>query len=284
MMKVAGIRSDKEAANFLLGKVGEPYITAYIHHVTRERRPGHRGMRAQHAIIPDILAYNLPTGRQVVDDSGAHCTAEAIFEVKTFTHCPTHYNHNHSSIKPADRRANTVSQEYARKFRKLDEIFAPDVISGENAAAIGPFTAAQSRFFSGQVVPLCAGWFGDLNKDFEKIILKIARTAATSDDGLSISPLVNYDRKGGAFPIMLQQFRRAVGISAVRGNAQLKLTRLHYVRGTAAEARATCNANHSDFRSNPGYSGAGARWYSDHVPEGYSTFAQFVNGYEYYVP
>ena len=84
--------------------------------------------------------------------------------------------------------------------------------------------------------------------------------------------------------LLLQQFRRAVGISAVRGNAQLKLTRLHYVRGTAAEARATCNANHSDFRSNPGYSGAGARWYSDHVPEGYSTFAQFVNGYEYYVP
>ena len=36
-----------------------------------------------------------------------------------------------------------------------------------------------------------------------------------------------------------------VGISAVRGNAQLKLTRLHYVRGTVAEARATCRANHS---------------------------------------
>ena len=62
------------------------------------------------------------------------------------------------------------------------------------------------------------------------------------------------------------------------------LAHVRGVRGTAAEARATCNANHSDFRSNPGYSGAGARWYSDHVPEGYSAFAQFVNGYEYYVP
>jgi len=30
-------------------------------------------------------------------------------------------------------------------------------------------------------------------------------------DGLTISPLINTDRKGGAFRIMHQQFRRAIG-------------------------------------------------------------------------
>ena len=59
---------------------------------------------------------------------------------------------------------------------------------------------------------------------------------------------------------------------------------LHCVRGTSEEARAVYNANRSDHRSDPAYCGGHARWYSDHVPEGYSTFAQFVNGYEFHVP
>ena len=48
--------------------------------------------------------------------------------------------------------------------------------------------------------------------------------------GLTISPLVNTDRKGGASPIMLQQFKRAIGVAIVSGNARHKLGRLHYVR------------------------------------------------------
>ena len=35
---------------------------------------------------------------------------------------------------------------------------------------------------------------------------------------------------------MLQQFRRAIAVSIVRGQAKHKLARLHYVRETAAEA------------------------------------------------
>ena len=44
------------------------------------------------------------------------------------------------------------------------------------------------------------------------------------------------DRKGGAFPIMLQQFRRAISVAIVRGNAELRRGRLHYVRPTKEEA------------------------------------------------
>ena len=45
-----------------------------------------------------------------------------------------------------------------------------------------------------------------------------------------ISPLVNLDRKGGALQIMIQQFRRAVGVAIVQGNAKHKLGHLHYIR------------------------------------------------------
>ena len=36
--------------------------------------------------------------------------------------------------------------------------------------------------------------------------------AAAGEDGMSISPLQNIDKKGCAFAIMLSQFRRALGV------------------------------------------------------------------------
>ena len=103
----------------------------------------------------------------------------------------------------------------------------------------------------GQVILLCAGWFGEINEDFEKVIRTLAREAAAGRDGMAISPLINTDRKGGAFPIMLHQFRRAIGVTIARGNANHKLGRMHYVRGTAEEAAYTCKSNHSDHRYKP---------------------------------
>ena len=50
----------------------------------------------------------------------------------------------------------------------------------------------------------------------------LAREAALSDFGRTLSPLINTEKKGGAFPMLLQQFRRAVAVGIVRGNALLK--------------------------------------------------------------
>ena len=122
-----------------------------------------------------------------------------------------------------------MANEYSGKFKKLDKQFAADVVGDGDNDIVGPFQAAQSRFHKGGVIPLCAGWFGEIGGDFEKVIRLLAREATASDDGMTISPLVNTDRKGGAYPIMLQQFRRAIGVAIVRGNAMLKLSRLHYV-------------------------------------------------------
>ena len=85
------------------------------------------------------------------------------------------------------------------------------------------------------------------------------------------------DRKGGAFIIMLQQFRRALGVMVVRGMANHKLSRLHYVRATAEEAKFTAEANHSNNRWKAGQQRSSS-WYSSHTPEGYATYEQFRNG------
>ena len=57
MMKLGGISSEKEAANFLLDKIGEPYITRYVNHISDY--PNAR--RAPWSIVPDIHAHNFPT-------------------------------------------------------------------------------------------------------------------------------------------------------------------------------------------------------------------------------
>ena len=67
IMKLGGIPSKKEAVNFLLGKVGDPHITLYVNHVSRQN--GNR--RSQHAIIHGIHVTNFPVGRQRINDSGS---------------------------------------------------------------------------------------------------------------------------------------------------------------------------------------------------------------------
>ena len=70
---------------------------------------------------------------------------------------------------------------------------------------VGPFETAQRRFYRTQTIPLCAGGFGEINKDFEKISKLLAREAVSGEVGLTISPLVNTDWKGSAFPTSVCQ-------------------------------------------------------------------------------
>ena len=122
-----------------------------------------------------------------------------------------------------------------------------------------------------------------LTKFFDKTLKILAWEAAVGIDGMSVPPLVNTDRKGGVFPIMLHQFKRAVGVAIVRGNANHKLGRLHYVRGMADEAAHACKTTHSDWRYKTSQRG-GSNWYSAHTPEGYATVQQFQNGYNFCMP
>ena len=79
MMKVTGIPSVKEAVNFLLGKVGEPYINNYVDHLASEA--GRRN--SPFSIVPDMLETGYPAGKQTVNDSGASQSGEIFYEIKT---------------------------------------------------------------------------------------------------------------------------------------------------------------------------------------------------------
>ena len=68
IVKLGGMLSAKEAATFLLGKVGEPHTTSHVNKVARQNS-GNR--RPQHAIVPDIHAMKFTVGKQRIDGSGS---------------------------------------------------------------------------------------------------------------------------------------------------------------------------------------------------------------------
>jgi hypothetical protein len=88
---------------------------------------------------------------------------------------------------------------YHKRFKKLDEVFASDVVGDGTTGIMGPFEAAQGRFLTGQVIPLVVSAIGDVNEALEKVLKQVAKAAAAGTDGLTILPLINTDRKGGAF-------------------------------------------------------------------------------------
>ena len=79
-----------------------------------------------------------------------------------------------------------------------------NVIGDETNHVVGSFERAQWRFLRGQVTPHCAGVFKEVNEDFRTTLEFLAREAASGTVGLTISPLVNTDRNGGAYPITMQ--------------------------------------------------------------------------------
>jgi hypothetical protein len=99
MMKIGNIDSTTEAANFLINKVGQPYIGDYVNHITSQ--PGH-SKNVQDAIVLDLHATNYPTRSQIVNDSGESRSTEAIFEIKTVTICKTQNIHDNRLVNPAD--------------------------------------------------------------------------------------------------------------------------------------------------------------------------------------
>jgi hypothetical protein len=161
MMKLGGIHLAAEAVNFLVDKIGHPCITSYVNHVSSNPD----AQKVPHAIVPDIHAFNFPTGGQQVNDSGATSAAEAFFEIKTFMACKSRYNHNNTKLRPVNWCTHEVILSYDWKFRKLDCLFAADVGGDGTSEVVGPFEATKKRFFKGTVIPTWAGWFGEVNKD-----------------------------------------------------------------------------------------------------------------------
>ena len=45
-----------------------------------------------------------------------------------------------------------------------------DVVGDGTNGIMGPFETAQGCFYQGKQIPLCAGAFGEMNEDLEKVI------------------------------------------------------------------------------------------------------------------
>ena len=134
------------------------------------------------------------------------------------------------------------------------------------------------------MIPLVDGPNGQLNEDFSKCIVTwVGHAAASNEIRLTISLLGNTDKKGGAFPILLKQFRRVISSTVVRGMAEHKLRRIHYLRPSREAARHAAESNHSKNRYKSSERGR-ASWYNQNTHEGYGGYQQFLNGYYFHVP
>ena len=82
---------------------------------------------------------------------------ETFFKIKTYTACNSGYKHNNEITSPADRRGREARKQYARKFKKLDQMFASEAVGDGTNRIAGPFKSDQGRFYTGQVIPSCTG-------------------------------------------------------------------------------------------------------------------------------
>ena len=112
----------------------------------------------------------------------------------------TNYSKGNRAVAPPDRGSTEIIREYKTKQKILTKI-APEVVGG--ASDVGSFEVSFGRFYKGGVIPLVAGWFGEINRDFEQTIVALAKEMAASDFGRPLSPLMITEKKGGAFLIML---------------------------------------------------------------------------------
>ena len=65
-------------------------------------------------------------------------------------------------IKPPDRRAKEIIRACNNKYKKLDKVFAEEVVGNGENGVTGPFQTAHECFYWGQVIPICAGWFWEI--------------------------------------------------------------------------------------------------------------------------
>jgi len=147
----------------------------------------------------------------------------------------------------------------AGNTKNLTSFFAADAVGDGNNYIVGSFQVAQNRFYSRRIMSICASKSGEIGDDFENVIKRLAMEKASGYDGIRISPLVNRDRKGGAFPIILQQFRKGIGSGIVRGQVKHKLGRLLYIKATSAEVAADCRRYHSKYGLKPSQNGRASR-------------------------
>ncbi len=91
--------------------------------------------------------------------------------MKTIAACPTRYNL--ARTKAVESRATGVRSEYVRKVKRIDQIFAPNVVRNDDDGNSGPFQNAYNTFCRGGVIPLVIGACGETNEDFQEMLKSV---------------------------------------------------------------------------------------------------------------
>jgi len=143
MMKIGGIHAEKEAINFIMDKVGEPHISAYINHAAVHNP----ARKSKYAITPGLHAHNFQQASKqsmilVAHQQQRHCfrsknTRHAKSVMITTTTMPT----SRSTAEPGrplqSTRANAI-----RLTRSLQY-----VVEEGSSDIGGPFKAARQAHF-----------------------------------------------------------------------------------------------------------------------------------------
>ena len=99
-----------------------------------------------------------------------------------------------------ESRATGIRSEYVRKVKRIDQIFAPNVVGNDNDGISGPFQNAYNMyntFCRGGVIPLVIGAYGETNEDFQEMLKVCARMAVARGDAVYNSPIFETEVKGG---------------------------------------------------------------------------------------
>ena len=141
-----------------------------------------------------VHATHFPARDGTSSQTALQQKVDEIFEVKSMYANNTQYSSHVMHFGATNQRLRFIKEmEYPGKFRKFDIKFAGDQANAET----GPFSKAQLPFIFRELIPLVFGAFGDVNGGVETLVKELVRNAVNSDSRLSVSLLVNMDRKGG---------------------------------------------------------------------------------------
>jgi len=171
--------------------------------------------------------------------------------------------------KGTDKRARQVNSEYTAKAQHCDEQFVQEA-QGDS----GPFERALCTFLKGGPIPLIFGAFGETNKAFLTYLSTAALAAASTEEGLAMSPVKYVHDKNGAYNLILHKFRQVAVVAIARSLAQLRLQHLHYIR-PSKQAAALAAKRHMTGQT---WSSHGASsWFACNERHQYEEWHKFCN-------
>ena len=164
-------------------------------------------------IRPDFL-FKTPTGDRIGD-------------VKTISFTASNYGGANRTKNGAavENKANKVHKEYLDKARKAD-------IKWNNTPqnAIGPIESRLNEF--GTVIPFVFGYLGEANKAVRTLLKEIATVGARN-----LWRQMGQTCQVNAYGVLLNSYRRTLGVAAVRANARMKLRVLGTLLGRSNDAQ-----------------------------------------------